>query len=99
MASVLDKSMASRLKTGLQATPAASRDVIERFSGLLEELQQASLSEAEAERRMREWIASAPSHAVSVLQSVVLGSVYLRILSEGSWIYKAFTASTTATPN
>jgi len=58
MAPVLDKSMASRLKTGLQATPAASLDVIEGFSRLLEELQQASLSETEAERRMREWIAS-----------------------------------------
>jgi hypothetical protein len=93
MASVLDKSIASRLKTGLQATPAASKEVIEGFSRLLDELQQAGISEAEAENRMRQWIASAPVHGVTVLQSVILGSLYLRILSESSWVYKVFSGT------
>lgn len=98
MASVLSKSIASRLKTGLQATPAASKEVIDEFARLLDVLQTPGMSEAEAERRMREWISTAPIHAVTVLQSIVLGSVSLRLLSENSWVYKAFTAPVTAVP-
>ncbi|MFQ5801624.1 MAG: hypothetical protein ACE5JQ_01845 [Candidatus Methylomirabilales bacterium] len=96
MASALDKSIASRLKTALQATPAVSKETVEAFTKLLDELQQPHASEAKAEKRLRAWLGSAPTHAVTVLQSVVLGSFYLRIVSEDSWIYKVF--STLPTP-
>ncbi|MFQ5656443.1 MAG: hypothetical protein ACE5G5_02800 [Candidatus Methylomirabilales bacterium] len=92
MASALDKSIVSRLKTGLQATPAVSKDTIDGFATLLDELQQPRVSEAEAEKRLRAWLGSVPAHVSTVLQSVVLGSVYLRIVSEDSWLYKVFSA-------
>lgn len=96
MATALDKSIISRLITGLQATPGVSRETKEAFSKLLEEIQQPHVSEAEAEKRLRKWLGSAPGHAASVLQSVIFGSVYLRIVSEDSWVYKVF--STLPTP-
>ncbi len=97
MASALDKSIVSRLKTGLQATPGISKEAIEGFARLLDELQQPKVSEAEAEKRLREWLGSAPIHAATVLQSVVLGSLYLRIVSADSWVYRVFsTLPTTA---
>lgn len=96
MASALDKSIVSRLKTGLQATPAVSKETIDGFGKLLDELQQPSVSEAKAEQRLRGWLESAPAHVATVLQSVVLGSVSLRTVSEDSWVYKVF--STLPTP-
>lgn len=98
MASALNKSIVSRLKTGLQATPGVSREVIEGFTRLLDELQQPHVSEVEAEKRLRKWLGSAPVHAATVLQSVVLGSLYLRIVSEDSWVYKVFSTLPTPTP-
>lgn len=91
MASALDKSVASRLTTGLQATPAVSKEAVESFAKLLGELQQSHVSEAEAEQRLRAWLESVPAHVATVLQSVVLGSLYLRIVSEDSWVFRVFT--------
>lgn len=96
MASALDKSIVSRLKTGIQATPGVSKETIEGFARLLDELQQSKVGEAEAEKRLRQWLGSVPAHVATVLQSVVLGSLYLRIVSEDSWVYKVF--STLPTP-
>ncbi|MFQ5532601.1 MAG: hypothetical protein ACE5EP_01990 [Candidatus Methylomirabilales bacterium] len=98
MASALDKSIVSRLKTGLQATPAVSKETIDGFGKLLDELQQPSVSEAKAEQRLRAWLESVPAHVATVLQSVVLGSVYLRIVAEDSWVYKVFSTLPTHTP-
>ena len=86
----LNKSIASRLRTALQATPAVDQGTIDAFSQLLDELQRPQVSDKEAEKRLRGWLKSAPSHAASVLQSVVLGSVSLRTVSEDSWVYKVF---------
>lgn len=96
MATALDKSIVSRLKTGFQATPAVSKEAVDEFVKLLSELQQPNVSEADAEKRLREWLQSVPAHAATVLQSVIFGSVYLRIVSEDSWVYKVF--STLPTP-
>ncbi|MFQ5961372.1 MAG: hypothetical protein ACE5MG_08230 [Candidatus Methylomirabilales bacterium] len=96
MATALDKSIVSRLKTGLQATPAVSQETVDAFVKLLDELQKAQVSEAEAEKRLRQWLKSVPEHVSAVLQSVIFGSVYLRIVSEDSWVYKVF--STLPTP-
>ena len=90
MASALDKSIVSRLKTGLQATPAVSKETIDGFGTLLDELQKPRVSEAEAEKKLRAWLKSVPAHVTAVLQSVVLGSLSLRIVSEDSWVYKVF---------
>ena len=90
MATALDKSIVSRLKTGLQATPAVSKETVDASSKLLDELQGSQVSEAEAEQRLRKWLESVPAHVATVLQSVVFGSLYLRIVSENSWIYKGF---------
>jgi hypothetical protein len=92
MASALDKSIVSRLKTGLQATPAVSKETVDAFGKLLDELQQPKVSEAEAEKRLRRWLKSVPAHAAAVLQSVILGSLYLRIVAKDSWVYKVFSA-------
>lgn len=96
MATALDKSIVSRLKTGLQATPAVSKETVEQFVKLLDEFQQPRVSEGEAEKRLRKWLESVPAHVATVLQSVIFGSLYLRIVSEHSWIYKVF--STLPTP-
>lgn len=98
MASALDKSIISRLMTGLQATPAVKREMVETLGKLLQELQQPRVTEAEAEKRLRKWLESAPSHAATVLQSVILGSLYLRIVSEDSWVYKVFSTLPTPAP-
>jgi len=98
MAGALDRSIVSRLTTGLQATPAVSREMVEALSKLLEELRQPHVSEAEAEKRLRKWLESAPPHAAAVLQSVIFGSLYLRIVSEDSWIYKVFSTLPTPAP-
>ena len=98
MAAALDKSIVSRLITGLQATPAVSRETVEALGKLLEELQQPHVTEAEAEKRLRKWLESAPPHAAAVLQSVIFGSLYLRIISEDSWIYKVFSTLPTPAP-
>ncbi|MFQ5989343.1 MAG: hypothetical protein ACE5K9_05445 [Candidatus Methylomirabilales bacterium] len=90
MATALDKSIVSRLKTALQATPAVDQGTIGAFTQLLDELQQPHVGDKEAEKRLRGWLSSAPSHAATVLQSVVLGSVSLRTVSENSWVYKVF---------
>lgn len=90
MATGLDKSIVSRLKTGLQATPAVEKETIDAFATLLDELQQPQVTDKEAEKRLRKWLGSVPSHAATVLQSVVLGSVSLRIASEDSWVYQVF---------
>jgi hypothetical protein len=90
MASALDKSIVSRLKTSLQATPAVTKETMGAFGALLDELQQPQVTEAQAEKRLRKWLESVPAHVATVLQSVILGSVYLRIVSEDSWIYKVF---------
>ncbi len=92
MATALDKSIVSRLKTSLQATPALSQETVDQFVKLLDELQQPRVSEGEAEQRLRKWLGSIPAHGATVLQSVIIGSVYLRIVSEDSWIYKVFSA-------
>lgn len=68
MASALDKSIISRLMTGLQATPAVKREMVETLGKLLQELQQPHVTEAEAEKRLRKWLESAPPHAATVLQ-------------------------------
>ncbi len=98
MASALDKSIISRLMTGLQATPAVKREMVETLGKLLQELQQTRVTEAEAEKRLRKWLESAPPHAATVLQSVILGSLYLRIVSEDSWLYKVFSTLPTSAP-
>jgi len=98
MASALDKSIISRLVTGLQATPAVKREMVETLGKLLQELQQPHVTEAEAEKRLRKWLESAPPHAATVLQSVILGSRYLRIVSEDSWLYKVFSTLPTPAP-
>lgn len=90
MATGLDKSIVSRLKTALQATPAVDREAIDAFMTLLDEIQQPQVTDEEAEKRLRKWLGSVPSHAATVLQSVVLGSVSLRITSEDSWVYQVF---------
>lgn len=90
MATALDRSIVSRLKTALQATPAVDTETIQAFATLLDELQQPRVSDKEAEKRLRNWLRSVPSHAATVLQSVVLGSVYLRIVSEDSWVFQVF---------
>lgn len=97
MATALDKSIVSRLKTGLQATPAVSQETVDAFAKLLDELQQPQVSEAEAEKQLRTWLKSVPEHASAVLQSVMLGSLYLRIVSEDSWVYKVFSTFPTPT--
>lgn len=96
MATALDKSIVSRLKTGLKATPAVSQETVEGFVKLLDELQKPQVSEADAEKRLRQWLKSVPEHVSAVLQSVIFGSVSLRIISEDSWVYKVF--STLPTP-
>jgi hypothetical protein len=98
MAAALDKSIVSRLITGLQATPAVKREMVERLGNLLVELQQPQVSEVEAETRLRKWLESVPPHAATVLQSVILGSRYLRIVSEDSWVYRVFSALPTPAP-
>ncbi|MGH7473195.1 MAG: hypothetical protein ACREJW_04575 [Candidatus Methylomirabilales bacterium] len=65
---------------------------------LLQELQQPHVTEAEAEKRLREWLESVPPHAAAVLQSVIFGSLYLRIVSEDSWVYKVFSSLPTPAP-
>ena len=90
MGTALDKSIVSRLKTSLQATPAVDRETVNGFVALLDELQKAQVSEAEAEKQLRKWLKSVPEHVAAVLQSVIFGSVYLRIVSEDSWVYKVF---------
>jgi hypothetical protein len=90
MATGLDKSIVSRLKTALQATPAVDKETIDAFTTLLDEIQQPQVTDKEAEKRLRKWLGSVPSHAATVLQSVVLGSVSLRIASEDSWVYQVF---------
>lgn len=90
MATTLDKSIVSRLKTSLQATPAVSKETVAEFAKLLDELQKGQVSEADAEKRLRKWLKSVPEHVAAVLQSVILGSVSLRIVSEDSWLYKVF---------
>jgi hypothetical protein len=92
----LDKSIVSRLKTGLQATPAVSQETVDEFVKLLDELQKAQVSEGDAEKRLRQWLKSVPEHVSAVLQSVMFGSLYLRIVSADSWVYKVF--STLPTP-
>ncbi len=96
MATALDKSIVSRLKTGLKATPAVSQETVEAFAKLLDGLQKPQVNEAEAEKQLRQWLKSVPEHVSAVLQSVIFGSVYLRIVSEDSWVYKVF--STLPTP-
>ncbi|MGH7352216.1 MAG: hypothetical protein ACREJJ_07575 [Candidatus Methylomirabilales bacterium] len=98
MAAALGKSIVSRLITGLQATPAVSRETVEALGKLLEELQQPHVTKAEAEKRLRKWLESVPPHAATVLQSVILGSRYLRIVSEDSWVYKVFSTLPTPAP-
>ncbi len=90
MATGLDKSIVSRLKTALQATPAVDKETIGAFMTLLDEIQQPEVTDKEAEKRLRKWLGSVPSHAATVLQSVVLASVSLRIASEDSWVYQVF---------
>ncbi|MFQ5802773.1 MAG: hypothetical protein ACE5JQ_07770 [Candidatus Methylomirabilales bacterium] len=90
MATGLDKSIVSRLKTALQATPAVDKETIDAFTTLLDELQQPQVTDKDAEKRLRKWLGSVPSHAATVLQSVVLGSVSLRIVSEDAWVYQVF---------
>ena len=98
MATALDKSIISRLMTSLQATPAVKREMVETLGKLLQELQQSHVTEAEAEKRLRKWLESVPPHAAAVLQSVIFGSLYLRIVSEDSWIYKVFSTLPTPAP-
>jgi hypothetical protein len=98
MAAALDKSIVSRLITSLQATPAVKGEMVEALGRLLGELQHPQVSEAEAEIRLRKWLESAPLHAATVLQSVILGSRYLRIVSEDSWVYKVFSTLPTPAP-
>ena len=63
MATGLDKSIVSRLKTALQATPAVDKETIDAFMTLLDEIQQPQVTDEEAEKRLREWLGSVPSHA------------------------------------
>ncbi len=90
MATGLDKSIVSRLKTALQATPAVDKETIDAFMTLLDEIQQPEVTDKEAEKRLRKWLGSGPSHTATVLPSVVLASVSLRIASEDSWVYQVF---------
>ncbi len=90
MAAVLDKGIASKLRNSLQSTPGVSREQVQDFGALLEGLQQPGVSEGEAEKRFREWLAKTPKHAVTVVRSAALGSSYMRTLPPDSWILKAF---------
>ncbi|MFQ5847569.1 MAG: hypothetical protein ACE5IQ_07855 [Candidatus Methylomirabilales bacterium] len=90
MATALDKSIVSRLKISLQATPGVSQETVAGFGKLLDELQRPRVSDAEAEKQLRQWLTSAPAHAATVLQSVIFGSLYLRIIAEESWVYQVF---------
>ena len=93
MAAVLDKGTASKLRNSLQATPGISRDQVEAFGKLLEALQQPGVTEADAEKRFREWLAKVPKHAGTVVRSAALGSSYMRTLPPKSWLLKAFGAT------
>jgi hypothetical protein len=90
MAAVLSKGIASKLRNSLQATPGVSREQVQAFATLLEGLQKAGVTEGDAEKRFREWLAKAPKHAATVVRSAVLGSSYTRALPSDSWLLKAF---------
>ncbi len=89
--------MASALANGLQATPGVDPRVQQAFAELLRELQGPTVTEAEAERRVVAWLATAPRHAVAVLRSVVLAAASQKRVSPDSWLYRAFVARTGGT--
>ena len=91
MAGVIDKGIASKLQNSLQATPGISREQVQAFGGLLAAFQKPGVTEADAERQLREWAATVPKHAVTVVRSAALGSSYMRTLPPDSWIVRAFT--------
>ena len=93
MAAVLDKGIASKLRNSLQATPGISREQVQAFAKLLEGFQQPGVTEGDAEKKLREWMAAAPKHAVAVVRSAALGSSYMRTLPPDSWLLKAFGAA------
>lgn len=90
MPEVLKSGLASALANGLQATPGVDAGVQQTFADLLRELQGPAVTEAEAERRLAAWLAAAPSHAVSVLRSVILAATSQKRVSPNSWLYRAF---------
>jgi hypothetical protein len=93
MAAVLDKGIASKLRNSLQATPGVSREQVQAFGSLIEGLQKPGVTEGDAEKKLREWLAKAPKHAATVVRSAALGSSYMRALPSDSWILKAFGAA------
>lgn len=93
MPTVLDKGTVSKLRNSFQATPGISREQVQAFGSLLEGLQRPGVTEREAEKRLGEWLAVAPKHAVTVVRSAALGSSYMRTLPPDSWLLKAFGAS------
>jgi len=93
MAAVLGKGIASKLRNSLQATPGVSREQVQAFGNLLEGLQKPGVTEGDAERQLREWLAKAPKHAATVVRSAALGSSYMRTLPADSWILKVFGAA------
>lgn len=94
MAEVLDRGMASALANGLQATPGVDARVQEGFAALLKELAKPGLSEADAERRVKAWLAAAPGHVVTVLRSVILAAASQKRVATDSWLYRAFVGGT-----
>ena len=93
MATVLDKGIASKLRNSFQATPGITRDQAEAFGSLLEGLRRPGVTEADAEKQLRAWMAKAPKHAVTVVRSAALGSTYMRSLPPHSWLFKVFGAA------
>jgi len=89
--------MASALANGLRATPGVDPGVQEAFAALLRGLEGPAVTEAEAERRVAAWLATAPPHAVTVLRSVVLAAASQKKVSPDSWLYRAFVARPTDT--
>ena len=92
MPEVLTGGMASALANGLRATPGADPRLQQTFADLLRELAGPAVTEAEAERRVAAWLATAPPHVVTVLRSVVLAAASQKRVSPDSWLYRAFVA-------
>ncbi len=92
MPEVLTGGMASALTNGLRATPGADPSVQQAFAELLRELKGPAVTEAEAERRMAAWLATAQPHVVAVLRSVVLAAASQKRVPPDSWLYRAFVA-------
>jgi hypothetical protein len=90
--------MASALANGLRATPAVDPRVQQTFDELIRGLQGSAITEAEAERRVAAWLASAPPHAATVLRSVILTAASQKRFPPDSWLYRVFVSKPSSPP-